>query len=96
MKYGITKITLGSPGFIDIFIIKQACLNLISKMRSDGGTLSSLEDEYSGMGCPAKHGEKIDVRKPNAKYLEETSIEDHLRTDIYQGRGSTTRSLLLP
>jgi len=68
------------------FMVKQACLNLISKMRSDAALYPAFEGEYSGTGRPAKYGEKIDVHKLDAKYLKETSIEDHLRTDIYQGQ----------
>ena len=68
------------------FMVKQACLNLISKMRSDAALYPAFEGEYSGTGRPAKYGEKIDVHKLDAKYLKETSIENHLRTDIYQGQ----------
>ena len=34
----------------------------------------------------SKYGKKINVRKMDAKYLKETSIEDNLRTAIYQGQ----------
>jgi hypothetical protein len=68
------------------FMVRQANLHLISKMRSDAALYPAFEDEYSGTGRPAKYGEKIDVRKLDAKYLKETSTEDNLRTDIYQGQ----------
>jgi len=68
------------------FMVKQANLDLVSKMRSDAALYPAFEGEYSGTGRPTKYGEKIDVNKLDAKYLKETSIEDHLRTDIYQGQ----------
>jgi hypothetical protein len=68
------------------FMVRQEKLHLISKLRSDAAIYPAFEGEYSGTGRPAKYGEKIDVRKPDAKYLQETSTEDNLRTDIYQGQ----------
>lgn len=68
------------------FMVKQANLDLISKMRSDAALYPAFEGEYRGSGRPAKYAEKIDVHKLDTKYLKETSIEDHLRTDIYQGQ----------
>jgi len=68
------------------FMVRQENLDLISKLRSDAALYPAFEDEYSGIGRPAKYGEKINVRKLDAKYLKETSIEDDLRTDIYQGQ----------
>lgn len=68
------------------FMVKQANLHLISKMRSDAALYPAFEGEYSGAGRPAKYGEKINVHQLNPKYLKETSTEDHLRTEIYQGQ----------
>ena len=66
-------------------MVKQANLDLISKMRSDAALYLPFAGEYSGVGRPAKYGEKINVRQFDPKYLKETSTDDHLRTDIYQG-----------
>lgn len=68
------------------FMVRQENLDLICKLRSDAALYPAFEDKYSGIGRPAKYGAKIDVRKLDAKYLKETSIEDNLRTDIYQGQ----------
>jgi len=68
------------------FMVKQTKLDLISKMRSDVALYPAFEGEYSGTGRPAKYGEKVHVRQLDSKYLQETSTEDHLRTDIYQGQ----------
>jgi len=68
------------------FMVKQTKLDLISKMRSDVALYPAFEGQYSGTGRPAKYGEKVHVRQLDSKYLQETSTEDHLRTDIYQGQ----------
>lgn len=68
------------------FMVTQTGLNLISKMRSDAA-YPAFDGEYAGTGRrPAKYGEKIDVHKLDAKYLKETTTEDQLRTDVYQGQ----------
>jgi hypothetical protein len=68
------------------FMVRQANLHLISKMRSDAALYPAFEGEHRGCGPKPKYGEKIDVLKMNAKYLKKTSTEDNLRTDIYQGQ----------
>lgn len=69
------------------FLVRKANLHLISKMRSDAALYSAFEGEHNGPGRKPKYGAKIDLRKMDAKYLKETSIdEDNLRTDIYQGK----------
>ena len=68
------------------FMIKQVNLNLISKMRFDVALYPAFQGEYSGTGRPAKYGEKVNVRQLDTKYLKETSTDDHLRTEIYQGQ----------
>jgi len=68
------------------FMVKQTNLHLISKMRSDVALYPAFEGEYSGTGRPAKYGEKLDIRQLDPKYLKESSTEDHLRTEMYQGQ----------
>ena len=68
------------------FMVRQEKLHLISKLRSDAAIYPAFEGEYCGIGRPAKYGEKIDVCKLDPKYLQETSTEEALRTDIYQGQ----------
>jgi len=67
------------------FMVRNANLHLISKMRSDVALYLPFEGEYSGSGRPAKYGKKLDVRKMDEKYLKTTTVNDNLRTDIYQG-----------
>jgi len=68
------------------FMVRQTNLHLISKLRSDAALYPAFEGAHSGRGPKPKYGTKIDVRKMDTEYLKETSIEDNLRTDIYQGR----------
>ena len=67
------------------FMVSQEDLHLISKLRSNAALYPAFEGAHNGPSPKPKYGAKIDVRKMNAKYLKETSIEDNLRTDIYQG-----------
>ena len=68
------------------FMVRQENLHLISKLRWDAALYLAFEGEHNGPGPKPKYGEKIDVRKLDPKYLKKTSLEDNLRTDIYQGR----------
>lgn len=68
------------------FMVRKENLHLISKLRSDAALYPAFEGDHRGPGPKPKYGAKIDVRKMDAEYLKETSIEDNLRTDIYQGQ----------
>jgi hypothetical protein len=68
------------------FMVRQANLHLISKMRSDAALYSAFEGTHRGPGPKPKYGTKIDFHKVDAKYLKETSIKGNLRTNIYQGQ----------
>lgn len=67
-------------------MIRQAKLHLISKLRCNAVLYPAFVGEHPGRGPKPKYGAKIDVRNMDAKYLKETSIKDHVRTDIYQGQ----------
>ena len=68
------------------FMVRQENLHLISKLRSDAALYPAFEGEHNGPGPKPKYGAKMDVHKLDPKYLKETSTEDNLRTDIYQGQ----------
>jgi putative transposase len=68
------------------FMVRQTGLHLVSKMRSDAALYLPFEGEHQKRGPKPKHGPKIDVRAMHGKYLKETTLEDNLRTDIYQGQ----------
>ena len=84
LKYGVLDGHFGnSPSAC---MVKQVNLELISKMRSDVALYPAFAGAYPGAGRPAKYGEKLKVRQLDPKYLQETSTEDHLQTDVYQGQ----------
>jgi putative transposase len=68
------------------FMIRQAQLHLISKLRSDAALYPAFAGEHLGSGPKPKYGAKIDVHQMDPQYLQETSIEGHVRTEIYQGQ----------
>jgi hypothetical protein len=68
------------------FMVRQTNLHLISKLRSDAALYEAFQGEHHGRGPKTKYGTKIDFHKMDAKYFKETSIEDNLRKDIYQGQ----------
>jgi putative transposase len=68
------------------FMVRQENLHLISKMRSDAALYPAFEGEHNGPGPKPKYGTKIEVGKLDPKYLQETSTEGNLRTEIYQGQ----------
>jgi putative transposase len=67
------------------FMVRKEDLHLISKLRFDAALYPAFEGEHNRSGPKPKYGAKIDVRKMDPKYLKETSVEDNLRTDKYQG-----------
>jgi hypothetical protein len=68
------------------YMVRKEKLHLISKMRSDAALYAAFEGEHAGPGPKPRYGAKIDWRKLDAKYLMETSLEDKVRTAIYQGQ----------
>jgi putative transposase len=67
-------------------MVRQTGLHLISKMRSDAALYLPFEGGHKKRGPKPRHGAKIDVHNMDGKYLKETTVEDDLRTDIYQGQ----------
>jgi putative transposase len=68
------------------FMVRQTGLHLISKLRSDAALYLPFAGEHKKRGPKPKYGAKIDVQAIDDQYLKETTIEDGLRTDIYQGQ----------
>jgi putative transposase len=68
------------------FMVRQTGLHLISKMRSDVALYLPFEGEHKKRGSKPRYGDKIDVRNMDSKYLQESTVKDDLRTDIYQGQ----------
>jgi putative transposase len=68
------------------FMVRREKLHLISKLRSDAALYPAFGGEHHSRGPKPKYGPKLEVRNLDAKDLKNTSIKDHVRTDIYQGQ----------
>jgi putative transposase len=69
------------------YMVRETGLHLISKMRSDAALYFPFSgDLHKKRGPKPKQGDKIDVRALPDKYLKETTTEDGLRTEFYQGQ----------
>jgi len=66
------------------WMVLQTGLQLISKLRHDAGLYLPFSGQKSKRGPHPKYGEKIDYDHLPAEYLKQTSIEDGMRTDVYQ------------
>lgn len=61
-------------------MVVQSGLHLVSKLRND----SALYFQYEGDNKRKKYGDKIDYANLPARYLQKSTTEDGIRTDIYQ------------
>ncbi len=65
-------------------MVKQADLELISKLQKNSKLYFPYEGTYAGRGPRRKYGQQIDYDQINKQYLRETAIEDDIKTNIYQ------------
>ena len=63
---------------------RQCGLHLISKLRHDSALYFRYDGPYAGCGAPKKYGDKINYATIPTKYLQTTTTEKEIRTDIYQ------------
>jgi hypothetical protein len=68
------------------YMVRQLGLHLISKMRSDAALYETYVEEHKKRGPKPKYGAKINLCKIDPKYLKETTSEDNIRTDTFQGQ----------
>jgi len=66
------------------WMVRQAGLHLISKLRHDAALFEPFSGVYRGSGPHPKYGPRLDVRQPPQKYLQSETVADGLRTQIYQ------------
>lgn len=66
------------------WLVRQAGLHLVSKLRYDAALYEPFSGKYCGHGPHPKYGDKIDVHKLKKKYLKSDTKEKGLRTQIYQ------------
>jgi len=63
---------------------RQCGLHLVSKLRYDAALYFPYDGPYRGRGPRRKYGSKIDYDNIPDKYLQQTSVERDIQTDIYQ------------
>ena len=65
---------------------RQCNLHLISQLRSDTALYYPYTGLYAGRGPRRKYGCKVDVDKMPQQYLQETTVEGHIQTRLYQAQ----------
>lgn len=65
-------------------MVRQVGLHLISKLRYNSALYFPYEGPYSGRGPRRKYGQKLDYRHIPSEYLQATSIDKEIKTQIYQ------------
>lgn len=66
------------------WMVLQAGLQLVSKLRSDAALYEPFTGKPSGRGAHRKYGDKVDIHKMKEKYLKSDTQEKGIRTQIYQ------------
>jgi len=66
------------------WMVLQAGLHLISKLRSDAALYEPFTGKYRGRGPHPKYGARVEVRQMKKKYLKSDTVSHGLRTQIYQ------------
>ena len=66
------------------WMVLQAGLHFVSKLRSDAALYEPFTGKYRGHGPHPKYGDKVNVHQMKKKYLKSDQVEDGLRTQMYQ------------
>jgi putative transposase len=67
-----------------VHMVRQTGLHLISKLRHDSALYLPYEGSYAGCGRRKKYGTKLDYRTLPEQYVQETPVDKHIATKIYQ------------
>jgi putative transposase len=65
-------------------MVRQVGLHLISKLRYTSALYLPYDGPYSGRGPRRKYGRKLDYQHMPSEYLQSTSIDKEIQTQIYQ------------
>lgn len=65
-------------------MVRQVGLHLISKLRYNSALYVPYEGPYSGRGPYRKYGQKLDYRNIPSEYLKSVSVDQEIKTQIYQ------------
>lgn len=66
------------------WMVVQAGVHLISKLRHDAALYEPFTGKYAGRGPHPKYGAKVEVRRMKKKYLHSDTVKDGFRTQVYQ------------
>jgi putative transposase len=65
-------------------MVRQVGLHLVSKLRHNSALYFPYAGPYAGRGPYRKYGKKLDYRNVPSAYLQATSIDEGIETNIYQ------------
>jgi putative transposase len=65
-------------------MVRQVGLHLVSKLRYNSALYLPYAGPYAGRGPHRKYGKRLDYRNMPAAYLQATSIDEGIETNIYQ------------
>ena len=65
-------------------LVRQCGLHIISKLRHDSALFFPYDGPYSGKGPRKKYGDRLDYTNIPESYRKSSTVEDGVRTDIYQ------------
>jgi putative transposase len=65
---------------------RKCNLHLVSKLRYDSALFLPFMGKYKGRGPRRKYGKKLDCHHLASRYLKSSSVEDDIRTCIYQAQ----------
>ena len=82
LAYFVYDGALGHNGGVQL--VRQCNLHLISKLRYDSALFFPYNGPYSGKGPYKKYGDKLDYANIPKRYLKSSTVEDGIRTDVYQ------------
>src|SRR5262245_812928 len=69
-----------------LHMARQSHLHLISKLRCDAALYFPYTGPYAGRGPHRKYGSKVDYAHLPGQSLQETTVEGHIQTCIYQAQ----------
>ena len=82
MVYFVYDGALGNNAGVQM--VRQCGLHLICKLRHDAALYLPYEGPYRGKGPRRKYGDKLDYAHLPVQYLQSSSTDKAIRTDIYQ------------
>jgi DDE superfamily endonuclease len=65
-------------------MVRQVGLHLVSKLRHNSALYFPYAGPYAGRGPHRKYGKKLDYRNVPSAYLQATSIDEGIETNMYQ------------